>query len=184
MPWDKKLPKMPLSLFPIGHQLLGMWSTLKSSLFLQAKPWRKLNFHLQLVMNWKLLLGCGQGHVSTSINSRTPSGMEPYQPVRAASISVRSCELWPCWFRGSCVLSVLHPLRLRYFFRLLSWEVSDHCREGFHRDISFRAECSKVSHLCIMSGFGSLYWLPSIAGGRFSADGWARHWFLSIAECH
>ena len=38
--------------------------------------------------------------------------------------------------------------------------------------------------LCIMSGCGSLYLFPSAAGGSFSEDDWARHWSMSIAECH
>lgn len=30
----------------------------------------------------------------------------------------------------------------------------------------------------------ALYFFPSTAGGRISDNGWARVWFLSIAECH
>lgn len=37
--------------------------------------------------------------------------------------------------------------------------------------ISFQAKCSKVSHLCILSGSESLDLVPSATRGRFSDDG-------------
>lgn len=51
----------------------GMQSKLRSNFFSLRLPWRKLNYHLQVVINWRKLLGEGWGHVSTSFSFLTPS---------------------------------------------------------------------------------------------------------------
>ena len=43
--------------------------------------WKKLNFHLQVVISWRQLLGEGCERVPTSpFSSRTPSGMDLCSP--------------------------------------------------------------------------------------------------------
>ena len=49
--------------------------------------------------------------------------------------------------------------------------------------ILFRTEYFKISYSMNMFNYGSLYLFPSIAGERFSNDGWTRQCSTNIEEC-
>lgn len=59
--------------FSVGHLLLACSLSFGVIFFSLRLPWRKLNYHLQVVINWRKLLGEGWGHVSTSFSFLTPS---------------------------------------------------------------------------------------------------------------
>jgi hypothetical protein len=70
---------MSLSLFSVAHLLLGRQPILKSSLFFPVKfPWRKINCHFQVVINWRMLLNerWGMYPFFFPFSSRTPFGAD------------------------------------------------------------------------------------------------------------
>lgn len=118
--WDREPPRMPLSSFLLG---IYFWA---SSLLLTVVctsarlPWRKLDFYLQVVINWGQFLSSWWAHVSTSpSNSSIPSVTDCASCFSLHKfVSHRLC----------CVFKVLHLLwNLHYFSLLLhgvSWDLS------------------------------------------------------------
>lgn len=107
------------------------------------------------------------------------TGANPWCPMHAAFFSVSSYKLWPCWFRGPCFPFLLLHSFCSSSVSFLYTEERD-LVETSHLGLSF----PRSFDLCNMSDCGSLYLLPSTAGGNISVDEWARNWFVSIAECH
>jgi hypothetical protein len=89
------------------------------------------------------------------------------------SLWVHMC-ISPAILRRPCFHDVHHPTN-SYSFNFLFHKVLWALRGRFDGDIPFMIKWPLT--LC-MSGSGSLYLFPSVAGGSFSDDGWARHWLI------
>ena len=184
-------PVLLLHSFSVGHQLLGMQTELKSSLFPQ---WDSLGENYIFICKW-LSTGDGfwirvVGLVSTSFSSRTPCGTDPCRSC-ACCLSLRR---FMCVSGLLCVEGLVSwcPPSLQlflHFFCLLFHRVPWALKRKIWSRHPILSWCSKVClSVClsfwIMSGFGSLYLLLSSAGRSVSDYGWKRHWSMSIAELH
>lgn len=88
------------------YPMRGIQPIVKLFVSLVRLLWRNLNFHLQVVINWRQFLDQGWEHVSTSpFSFRTPSGAYPWRPC--------VCFFSICEFL--CVLTVL------IYSALFSW---------------------------------------------------------------
>lgn len=140
---------MPLSLFSVGHILLGTQPALRSSLFHSETFFKKTQFHLQVVINRRLLLGYGWGIHTVLLSAlghhllQTAAGT-----MRATSVSVHSPADQSCWFRGPCFLGIPHP-----------WWHTELWGEGFDRDIPLGLSFPVSSTPCILISYGSPYLL-------------------------
>ena len=100
-------------------------------------PWRKLNFHLQVVTNWRKLLGYSCGHVSASFGSRTlwpHVAQTPAGPVHAQSLWVHM-YVRSTVFRRPCFLSVFYPSGSYILSASSSTELTEPWGEEFDWDI-------------------------------------------------
>ena len=180
--WDREASKMPLSSFSVGHLLLGMLSTLKSSLAgwwwwhthlipaQEAEVGRSLWVQLHILLRGlcPTLLSALELHME-----QTPEGL-----MGAASLSVSSHVL-RSWFRESCHFGVLHPSgSYTLSVSFLSSEGRDLVKISYWRLSDLRS-CT----LYILSSYSFLYLFPLATEGSFSDDGWTRHRSMSRAEC-
>lgn len=86
--------------FCVCYLLLGIELSLQWFVSLIRLPWRELTFHLQVVRNWRQLLGQARGSGSTlPLYFRNQSGTGQCSPVHAASISASSCVNLLCYVK-------------------------------------------------------------------------------------
>lgn len=130
-------------------------------------PWSKLNFHLQVVTNWRefgLRNGCCMSFSSQC--SMKWTGTDTCRNYACylslwANVSFNHANLEGQFSRCPPYLLVLT------FFCLLFWRVPYVLKEGFGRYIPFRAQHSKVSHFLYnvwlrVSSFLAIWWLSKI----------------------
>lgn len=97
--------------------------------------------------------------------------------------SVSSHELCSCWFRGPCLLGVLHSLWLKLFsLPLPQGSLSPEGRDSIETS-NLGLNLPSFLTLCTSYGCGFLH-LFSSASGSFSDDDWAGQWSMSISQCH
>lgn len=82
--------------------------------------WKKLNFHLQVVINWRLFLGQRWVYVSSSpFSSRTSYGADPCRPWQADSASGVRINFYLVDLKALFSWCPSSPLALRLFPPLL-----------------------------------------------------------------
>lgn len=165
----KQGPPIILSSFSIEHLVLDMQPILRVLCFLRL-PQLKLFSVLQVVINWRLLLGQARGHVSTSFRSQIPSGADPADKCASclslceficSSIMLTQTSLF-LWCPPSQLALTLFPFSLMQdSLRLVGRDLMD---------IPFRTECASVSLSLHNVWLWFSVFVSSAVGGNFSND--------------